>query len=84
MYSICLMYLSQLSCLDGRCAPNLILSRFSRFWPILLLFLTTQRKVLTFAKMKADIRLIFKFTESTCLRLLAHQIWLLNLSPMKS
>ena len=29
-------------------------------------------------------RLIFIFTESTCLRLLAHQIWLLYLLPVKS
>ena len=36
------------------------------------------------SKMMAIFRLIFIFTESTCLRLLAHQIWSLYLLPVKS
>ena len=31
-----------------------------------------------------NLRLIFIFTESACLRLLAHQIWSLYLLPVKS
>ena len=36
------MYSIIIKCLDGNCAPKLILSQFSRFWPIVSLFLTTK------------------------------------------
>ena len=63
---------------------NFILLQFSWFRQILLLFLTTKRKMLMWAKLMSNFRLIFEFWESTCLRLLAHQIWLLYLLPVKS
>ena len=36
------------------------------------------------SKNEGNLWLIFIFSESTCLRLLAHQVWLLLILPVKS